>query len=138
MLQQRSEVFGDAEDVTQTVLVKLAEKMRDFQYDPSGSFRGWLKTVAHNAWNKFVSSRHRGGRGSGDTEVNQMLDSVAARDDLVAKLEEEFRKLHEKVEKTVTLPTKKITKENAAKILKDNGLQSASRSFRFAPCALAF
>ena len=44
----------------------------------------------------------------------------------------------EKVEKTITLPTEKITKENAAKILKDNGLQSASRSFRFAPCALAF
>ena len=28
----------------------------------------------------------------------------------------------EKVEKTITLPTRKITKENAAQVLKDNGL----------------
>lgn len=28
----------------------------------------------------------------------------------------------EKVEKTITLPTEKITKENSAQVLKDNGL----------------
>ncbi len=81
---------ADAEDVTQTVLLKLSEKMRDFEYDPKGSFRAWLKTVAHHAWSKFVAGRQRGGLGSGDTQVGELLDSVAARDDLVAKLEEEF------------------------------------------------
>jgi hypothetical protein len=32
------------------VLLKLAEKMPAFTYDPEKSFRVWLKTVARNAW----------------------------------------------------------------------------------------
>ena len=31
---------ADAKDVTQMVLVRLAERMRTFAYDPSKSFRG--------------------------------------------------------------------------------------------------
>jgi RNA polymerase sigma-70 factor (ECF subfamily) len=55
---------ADAEDITQAVLLKLAEKMRAFTYDPGrGSFRAWLKTVTHNAWRDFVEGRRRpGGR----------------------------------------------------------------------------
>ena len=41
---------ADAEDVTQNVLLKLAEKMRMFDDDSSRSFRGWLKTVTRHAW----------------------------------------------------------------------------------------
>src|SRR5262249_27719327 len=48
---------ADAEDVTQNVLLKLAAKMRTFAYDPSRSFRAWLKTVTHHAWRDFVDSR---------------------------------------------------------------------------------
>ena len=40
---------ADAEDLTQDVLLKLAEKMQTFDYDPAKSFRGWLKTVARHA-----------------------------------------------------------------------------------------
>jgi RNA polymerase sigma-70 factor (ECF subfamily) len=40
---------ADAEDVTQDILLKLAQKLRDFEYDASRRFRGWLKTVAHHA-----------------------------------------------------------------------------------------
>ena len=36
---------ADAEDVTQMVLVQLAKRMRSFAYDPSKSFRGWLRTL---------------------------------------------------------------------------------------------
>src|SRR5262245_29484558 len=50
---------ADAEDVTQDVLVKLTQKLRTFTYDPSRSFRGWLKTVAHHAWRDFADSRRR-------------------------------------------------------------------------------
>jgi RNA polymerase sigma-70 factor (ECF subfamily) len=57
---------ADAQDVTQDVLLRLAEKMRTFAYDPSGSFRGWLKTLAHHAWHDFVKKRERAGAGSGD------------------------------------------------------------------------
>src|SRR5262249_4514938 len=34
---------ADAEDLTQNVLLKLAEKMQTFVYDPEKSFRAWLK-----------------------------------------------------------------------------------------------
>jgi len=80
----------DAQDVTQNVLLKLAEKMRDFRYDPSRSFRGWLKTLTHHAWSDFLESRQRPGLGSGDSKVRLLLDGVAARDDLIQRLDEEF------------------------------------------------
>jgi RNA polymerase sigma-70 factor (ECF subfamily) len=81
---------ADAEDVTQMVLLKLAEKMRTFVYDPSKSFRGWLRTLTRHAWSDFVAARERGGRGSGDSGAEQCLHTVPARDDLVARLEEKF------------------------------------------------
>jgi RNA polymerase sigma factor (sigma-70 family) len=80
---------ADAEDVTQEILLKLARKLRDFAYDPKSSFRGWLKTVAHHAWRDFVDSRGRA-RAIGDEHVWGLLQSVEAREDLVAKLEEAF------------------------------------------------
>jgi RNA polymerase sigma factor (sigma-70 family) len=81
---------ADAEDVTQMVLLKLAEKMRSFVYDPSRSFRAWLKTLTQHAWSDFVEGRGRPGRGSGDSEALNVLHTVAARDDLVKHLEEQF------------------------------------------------
>src|SRR4051812_26981460 len=44
---------SDAEDVTQDVLLRLATRMREFRYDPSRSFRGWLKTLTRHAWSDF-------------------------------------------------------------------------------------
>ena len=48
---------ADAEEVTQRVLLLLLAKMKDFVYDPSRSFRAWLKTVTHHAWRNLVDSR---------------------------------------------------------------------------------
>jgi RNA polymerase sigma-70 factor (ECF subfamily) len=81
---------ADAEDVTQQVLLKLAQKMRTFHYDPAKSFRAWLKTVAHHAWRDFVEGRGRPGAGSGDTRVLEQLYTVQARDALADELDEEF------------------------------------------------
>jgi RNA polymerase sigma factor (sigma-70 family) len=80
---------ADAEDVAQDILLKLARKLRDFAYDPQGSFRGWLKTVAHHAWRDFVAGR-RGARAVADDHVWELLQSVEAREDLIQKLEEAF------------------------------------------------
>ncbi len=80
---------ADAEDVTQEILAKLARKLRDFHYDPSRSFRGWLKTVAHHAWRDFVDSR-RGRAAAGDSQVRESLQTLEAREDLVQRLEEAF------------------------------------------------
>jgi RNA polymerase sigma factor (sigma-70 family) len=81
---------ADAEDVTQNVLLILAEKLREFQYDPNGSFRAWLKTVAHHAWSRYIATQQRPGQGTGDSHTLELLHSLEARDDLAAKLEEEF------------------------------------------------
>jgi RNA polymerase sigma factor (sigma-70 family) len=81
---------ADAQDVTQNVLLKLAQKLREFSYDPSRSFRAWLKTLTHHAWSDFLESQQRPGLGSGDSRVGGMLHSLEAREDLVKHLEAEF------------------------------------------------
>jgi RNA polymerase sigma-70 factor (ECF subfamily) len=81
---------ADAEDVTQNVLLILAEKLREFTYDPSGSFRAWLKTVTHHAWHRYLANQQRAGQGGGDSQTFLLLQSLEARDDLAARLEEEY------------------------------------------------
>ena len=81
---------SDAQDVTQEVLLQLLEKLRHFEYDPARSFRAWLKTIVHHAWQDFLARRERAGLGSGDSDVWQGLQSVEARTDLEKQLEELF------------------------------------------------
>ena len=50
---------SDADDVTQTVLLKLLATMRKFQYDSSRSFSGWLKTITHNTLNDFWTEQRK-------------------------------------------------------------------------------
>ena len=76
-------------DVTQDILMKLTQKLRAFAYDPSRSFRGWLKTVAHHAWRDFEDSR-RARRAAGDCHAQDLLLTLEAREDLARKLEEAF------------------------------------------------
>jgi RNA polymerase sigma factor (sigma-70 family) len=80
---------SDADDVTQEVLVKLFAALRKFQYDPSRSFRAWLKTVAQHAWSDFVSARrrHPGQRLSG---ADTLAESAEAHSDLEKQLEDGF------------------------------------------------
>jgi len=81
---------ADAEDVTQDILVTLARKMRDFAYDPSRSFRGWLKTLAHHAWRNFVDSRRRTQAAAGGGPAWELMQTLEAREDLVQKLQAAF------------------------------------------------
>jgi RNA polymerase sigma-70 factor (ECF subfamily) len=83
---------SDAQDVTQEVLLRLVEKLRHFEYDSGRSFRAWLKTVTHHAWQDFLARRQRAGLGSGDTAVIERLQSLEARDDLERHLEEAFER----------------------------------------------
>jgi RNA polymerase sigma-70 factor (ECF subfamily) len=95
---------ADAQDVTQSVLLRLAQKLKDFAYDPARSFRAWLKTLTHHAWSDFLENRRRPGWGSGDTQVLDQLLSAEARDDLVRQLEEEYdRELLEEASQRVRL-----------------------------------
>ena len=81
---------ADAEDVTQNILMKLAQKIRGFEYDPSRSFRGWLKTVARHAWRDFEDSRRHARPVAGDSEILERILTLEAREDLSRKLEEAF------------------------------------------------
>jgi RNA polymerase sigma factor (sigma-70 family) len=81
---------ADAMDVTQAVLTSLCIKMRTFTYDPGLSFRGWLRTLTHHTWSDLVTSRRfvHAGRNSGENPG--LLESLEARDDLIARLNEQF------------------------------------------------
>jgi RNA polymerase sigma-70 factor (ECF subfamily) len=79
---------ADAQDLTQEVLLALSGQMSRFVYNPAGSFRAWLKTVAYRAWCRFLESRQRHGF-VGGPDAQAVLESTAARDDLLRQLEEE-------------------------------------------------
>jgi len=81
---------ADADDVAQTVLLKLFDAMRTFSYDPARSFRAWLKTVAHHAWRDYVEKQRRAVQGSGDSECLQRLLAKESGDDLLRQLDEPF------------------------------------------------
>jgi RNA polymerase sigma factor (sigma-70 family) len=83
---------ADTQDVTQNVLLRLTAKLPQFRYDPSKSFRGWLKTLTHHAWHDFVTEAGYRTRGSGDTSVLNQLQSIEAREDLAARVEATFDK----------------------------------------------
>jgi RNA polymerase sigma factor (sigma-70 family) len=80
---------SDADDVAQDVLVKLFAALRKFQYDPSRSFRAWLKTVTQHAWSDFVAARRKHPvQNSG--RIDTIADSAEAQSDLNKQLEDAF------------------------------------------------
>ena len=79
---------ADAQDVTQEVFLKLSGRMQDFKYDPQGSFRAWLKTVTHNAWQDYLCKKPQLGRGSGSDSVMERLAAIEAKDDLTRRMED--------------------------------------------------
>jgi RNA polymerase sigma factor (sigma-70 family) len=81
---------ADAQDITQMVLLKLVRHLPDFAYDPSRSFRGWLRTLTAHSWSDFIRDQVRGVRGAADAAVADVLNTVQARVDLVRHLEETY------------------------------------------------
>jgi RNA polymerase sigma factor (sigma-70 family) len=121
---------ADAQDVAQDVLLKLAGRMRTFDYDPGRSFRGWLRTLAHHAWQDFLEARRRPGAGTGDPCTLAALDTVEARADLARQLEEEFdAELLEEAMARVRLRVQPHTWE-AFRLLALEGLSGAEAAAR--------
>ena len=83
---------SDARDVTQDVLLKLQGLLAKFAYDPSRSFRGWLKTLTHHAWRDLVDDRRRMGFGSGDSRMLELFENIQAGDDLDKHLKQELHR----------------------------------------------
>ena len=83
---------ADARDVAQDVLLQISKCIGRFQYDPSKTFRGWLRAVVHSAWCDWVERQRPYNRGSGDTDIGVRLTLVETGDDLVKKLTEEYER----------------------------------------------
>lgn len=81
---------ADAQDVTQTVLLQLMHKLQSFEYDPARSFRAWLKTLTHHAWQDLLVRRQQAQTNVGATTTHDPLGTLEARDDLQARLQEAF------------------------------------------------
>lgn len=79
---------ADAEEVTQALIVKLFQCMRDFHYDPSvGSFRGWLKTVTRNAVLDYFRRRRPE---SNNSKAIQEIHDTQAYEDFAARIEQVY------------------------------------------------
>ena len=73
---------ADAADLTQDVLQAVSGGIRRLDYDPRrGSFRGWLFTVVRNKLRNFLAAQKRPGRVTGDTDTQQRLQEVPAREE---------------------------------------------------------
>ena len=72
---------ADAADLAQESLRNVLRAAPDFVYQPAlGSFRGWLFTIARNEIRKFVTRSAQRNRGTGDSEVREILANHPARD----------------------------------------------------------
>ena len=75
------------------MLRAVARAARELEYDPRrGSFRGWLFTIARNKLRNFVAGQGRRCRGTGDTDVQRLLDQVPAGDDQQSQWDEEYER----------------------------------------------
>lgn len=79
---------ADAADVTQEVLVRFWKQAARFTYDPGRRFRAYLRQIVVSALAEW--SARRGVRPATGEAGLAALDSVPARDDLVARIEQAY------------------------------------------------
>ena len=66
---------ADAADIAQDVFHRVLGALRRLDYDPTrGSFRAWLCTITRNRIATWLAAPQRRDRGSGDTEVFDLLE----------------------------------------------------------------
>jgi RNA polymerase sigma factor (sigma-70 family) len=76
---------ASADDVAQLVLVTLVRQLKTFHYDPSRSFRAWLKTITSRMWAQVQRDQIRA-LGAGAAGLSH-LSSIEAREDMMARLQ---------------------------------------------------
>jgi RNA polymerase sigma factor (sigma-70 family) len=79
---------ADVLDVSQAVLTRLSVRLRQFEYDPSRSFRGFLRKLVRDALKDALAAR--GHDAAGRSASQELLANLEAREDLIRRLEEEF------------------------------------------------
>jgi RNA polymerase sigma factor (sigma-70 family) len=81
---------SDADDVAQQVLLKLLTAMKQYRCQVGSSFRGWLKTVTHNAWLDLITSRRISA--PYPESIKSFTDSSDAFDDLEEQMQLAFER----------------------------------------------
>src|SRR5438477_10862683 len=70
---------ADAADLTQACLRQVAARVGSLEYDPRrGTFRGWLFTIVRNKLRDFRAHSERRCQGSGDSRIQQVLETQPA------------------------------------------------------------
>lgn len=84
---------ADAADLTQNCLRQVAVHVGRLEYDPRrGSFRGWLYTMVRNKLRDFWQQPRRLHQGSGDPQVQRLLELQPANEpEERAQWEREYR-----------------------------------------------
>jgi RNA polymerase sigma factor (sigma-70 family) len=73
---------ADAADLVQDVLHAVSTGAERLEYDSQrGTFRGWLLTIAHRKFCNLLTRQQRPGRGSGDSDMQQLLNEHPDRED---------------------------------------------------------
>jgi RNA polymerase sigma-70 factor (ECF subfamily) len=67
----------DAADLVQEVVTLLLQKLPEFTYDKSKSFRGWLRTITLNKWRE-KQRRENTRRVEGDAALAHLADEDSA------------------------------------------------------------
>jgi RNA polymerase sigma factor (sigma-70 family) len=93
---------ADVDDLTQSVLLRLMRVMREFDYNPRESFRGWLHTVVRNAWRDVQRQRRHEVSVGDNHSLESLLADAGADRDLAEYLKPLFdREVLELAEKNV-------------------------------------
>jgi RNA polymerase sigma factor (sigma-70 family) len=94
LARQRGMQDADADDLLQEVFRAVARALERGLYDPRrGSFRGWLFQIARNLMVNFLVSQKRHPQGSGNTDMQRLLeDQPAAEGKESALFEAEYRR----------------------------------------------
>jgi RNA polymerase sigma-70 factor (ECF subfamily) len=85
---------ADASDLAQDVFRAVAGAIERYDLEPSaGSFRGWLFTITRNLILNLLAARQRQPRGSGDSDLRDLLEAQPAPDpDDTALFESEYQR----------------------------------------------
>ena len=84
--------LADAEDLAQDVLATVAKAISSFDADADGLFRGWLYKITRNLCVNHLT-RCKGPVGSGDSNVQRMLQQQPADEATITLFQIEHRRL---------------------------------------------